>query len=78
MTSDSLPLETGTERIPISPEESEKLFQELIAEYLRRVDEIGPVDIVVGIPFYNEAGTIASVFHTVRKDWRSIIRVRRR
>ena len=61
------PAETGTERIPISPEESEKLFQQIIAEHLQRVERLGSVDIVVGIPFYNEVGTIATVVQTVRE-----------
>ena len=63
MTTDNRPIETA----PVSPEESEALFRELIAGYLHQVEEIGLVDIVVGIPFYNEVDTIASVVRTVRE-----------
>ncbi|MGD9142398.1 MAG: glycosidase [Dehalococcoidia bacterium] len=67
MTPENQPAKTDTERIPISPEETDKLFQQVIAGHLRRVEEIGSVDIVVGIPFYNEVHTIASVVQTVRE-----------
>jgi len=36
-------------------------------EPLNQADKIGEADIVVGIPFYNEADTIGSVLKTVRK-----------
>ena len=39
----------------------------MIEEPLSQAAEIGSVDIVVGIPFYNEADTIASVVKTVRE-----------
>ena len=63
MTTDNRPTETTL----VSPEKSEELFRELIAENLHQVEEIGPVDIVVGIPFYNEVDIIASVVRTVRE-----------
>ncbi len=66
-TSENLHVETSTEGIPIPPEESEKEFQLKIADYLQRVEEMGSVDIVVGIPFYNEVDTILSVVQTARE-----------
>ncbi|MFC1941274.1 glycosyltransferase [Chloroflexota bacterium] len=62
-----MPLEArgGLEPIPI--EEYERRFRQMMEEPLIQVAEIGSTDIVVGIPFYNEADTIASVVETARE-----------
>ncbi|MBI4283988.1 MAG: glycosidase [Chloroflexi bacterium] len=52
---------------PIPAEEAEKRFRQMIEVPLNQAAEIGSADIVVGIPFYNEADTIASVVQTVRE-----------
>ena len=67
MTPENQPFKKDAERVPIFPEESDQLFQQVIAEYLQQAKEIGSVDIVVGIPFYNEVHTITSVVQTVRE-----------
>ncbi|MDY6912590.1 MAG: hypothetical protein SVM79_09555, partial [Chloroflexota bacterium] len=51
----------------LSFEEVEERFKEIMRGPLIQTVEIGDADIVVGIPFYNEADTIASVLKTVRK-----------
>ena len=45
----------------VSIEEGEELFREALREPLSQAEEIVEADIVVGIPFYNEADTIGSV-----------------
>ena len=52
---------------PVSFEEVEECFKEVMREPLSQASEIGEADIVVGIPFYNEVDTIATVLITVRK-----------
>jgi len=52
---------------PIPAEEAERRFRQMMEDPLSQAAEIGPVDIVVGIPFYNEVDTIASVVRTVRE-----------
>jgi predicted GH43/DUF377 family glycosyl hydrolase/glycosyltransferase involved in cell wall biosynthesis len=47
--------------------ETESLFEEAIKEPLNQANKIGKADIVVGIPFYNEADTIGAVLETVAK-----------
>lgn len=44
----------------------ERAYRECMAAPLEQVSRIGQADIVVGIPFYNEADTIAGVVETVR------------
>jgi len=48
-------------------EEVEECFREIMREPLSQAAKIGEANIVVGIPFYNEADTIAPVLKTVRK-----------
>ncbi|MDP2730756.1 MAG: hypothetical protein Q8O55_09785 [Dehalococcoidales bacterium] len=61
-------MEKTSERVKLVPdEEAEKLFRQMMEEPLSRAAEMGAVDIVVGIPFYNETDTIASVVRTVRE-----------
>jgi len=48
-------------------EEVEERFREVTGEPLSQAQEIGEADIVVGIPFYNEVDTIATVLSTARK-----------
>ena len=62
-----MPSEAGEGLEPIPTEESERRFRQMMEEPLSQVAEIGSVDIVVGIPFYNEADTIASVVETTRE-----------
>ncbi|MFC1991963.1 hypothetical protein ACFLVC_04510 [Chloroflexota bacterium] len=62
-----IPSEAGEGLEPIPAEESERRFRQMMEEPLSQVAEIGSVDIVVGIPFYNEADTIASVVETARE-----------
>ena len=50
-----------------SPEEVEECFREAIRKPLRQAEKIREADIIVGIPFYNEADTIGAVLKTVRK-----------
>ncbi len=45
----------------VSMAEGEELFREALREPLSQAEEIVEADIVVGIPFYNEADTIGSV-----------------
>ena len=47
--------------------EAEKAYAESLSEPLEKADGIGVVDIVVGIPFQNEATTIGHVCQTVAK-----------
>jgi len=54
-----------TELIPT--EEAEERFRQMMEEPLSQAVEIGSAEIAVGIPFYNEADTIASVVQTVRE-----------
>jgi len=68
-TSRSRPL-TGSAKRGVNPgfsAEVEQSFREAMREPLIQAEKIGEADIVVGIPFYNEADTIASVLKTVRK-----------
>src|SRR4030042_2593131 len=51
----------------VSIKEGEELFTEALREPLSRAEEIAEADIVVGIPFYNEAATIGSVLKTAAK-----------
>lgn len=62
-----MPSEAGEGLAPIPIEESENRFRQMMEEPLSQIAEIGLVDIVVGIPFYNEADTIASVVETARE-----------
>jgi len=48
-------------------EEVEERFRQAMREPLSRATKMGKADIVVGVPFYDGADTIASVFNTVRK-----------
>ncbi len=48
-------------------EELEESFKTLMREPLSQAAKIGETDIVVGIPFYNEADAIESVVKTIRK-----------
>ncbi|MFC2070604.1 hypothetical protein ACFLTB_05495, partial [Chloroflexota bacterium] len=47
--------------------EAEECFKISIQEPLKQAEKIGKVDIVVGIPFYNEADTVGEVIKTVYK-----------
>jgi predicted GH43/DUF377 family glycosyl hydrolase len=51
----------------VSRKEGEELFTEALREPLRQAEEIAEADIVVGIPFYNEADTIGSVLKIATK-----------
>ncbi|MCJ7515624.1 MAG: hypothetical protein MUO89_06625, partial [Dehalococcoidia bacterium] len=51
----------------VSLKEGEDLFTEALRDPLSRAEEIAEADIVVGIPFYNEADTIASVLKIAAK-----------
>lgn len=51
----------------ISSEEVEEYFRQMMRSPLEEAAEIREADIVVGIPFYNEADTIGSVVATVRE-----------
>lgn len=62
-----MPLEAGEGLEPIPTEESERRFRQMMEEPLNQAAEIGSADIVVGIPFYNEADTIVSVVQTARE-----------
>ena len=48
-------------------EEVDECFRGVMREPLSQAQEMGEADIVVGIPFYNEVDTIATVLNTVRK-----------
>ncbi|MFC1947646.1 glycosidase [Chloroflexota bacterium] len=61
------PLEPGEGFETITGVEAERRFQHMMEEPFKAAAEIGSVDIVVGIPFYNETDTIASVVQTARK-----------
>ena len=52
---------------PFHAEEEKKCFFQMMEEPLRQAAEIGQADIVVGIPFYNETETIATVVQTIRQ-----------
>jgi len=59
---------TARERVEaISFEEVEECFREVMRDPISQAAKIREADIVVGIPFYNEAATIAPVLKTVRK-----------
>ena len=47
-------------------EESERSFDQRLIDPKRQAQAIGSADIVVGIPFYNEATNITSVIQTIR------------
>jgi len=49
-------------------EEGERCYAEVMAPALKEARKIGEADIVVGVPFYNEADTISHVFDVVRKS----------
>ncbi len=51
----------------VSIKEGEELFREALREPLSQAEEIAEADIVVGIPFYNEADTIGSVLKIATK-----------
>jgi hypothetical protein len=51
----------------VSIKEGEELFTQALREPLSQAEEIAEADIVVGIPFYNEADTIGSVIKTATK-----------
>jgi predicted GH43/DUF377 family glycosyl hydrolase len=61
------PAATRERAEPASAEEAERCLRQEIEEPLRQAAQMGPTEIVVGIPFYNEAETIASVLQTVRE-----------
>jgi hypothetical protein len=48
-------------------EDNEKLLEKFLGEPIRETLDIGRVDIVAGIPFFNEVDTIASVIRTIRE-----------
>jgi len=50
--------------------ESKRVYQEVMQAPLSRAKQIGQADIVVGIPFYNEADTIGHVFTAVEEGLR--------
>jgi len=67
-TGESEQVEKAGERAELIPaEEAERRFRQMIEEPLSQSVGIGPADIVVGIPFYNETATIVSVVQTVRE-----------
>ena len=67
-TGESEQVEKAGERAePIPVEEAERRFRQMMEEPLSQAADIGSADIVVGIPFYNEADTIASAVQTVRQ-----------
>jgi len=47
--------------------EIERRFKQMLRQPLELAEEIGPADIVVAIPFYDESDTIVPVVHTVRE-----------
>src|SRR4030042_3257059 len=51
----------------VSIKEGEELFTEALRGPLSQAEEIAEADIMVGIPFYNEADTIGSVLKTAAK-----------
>jgi len=51
----------------LSIKEGEELFTEALREPLSQAEAIAEADIVVGVPFYNEADTIGSVLKTATK-----------
>ena len=53
--------------MPNSFSEAEKCFRETMKAPLGEAEKIGDADIVIGIPFYNEADTINSVIETARR-----------
>ncbi len=48
-------------------EDSEKLLEEFMKGPIQETQDIGRVDIVVGIPFFNEVDTITSVIRMIRE-----------
>ena len=52
---------------PLTAQEVERRFEQMLRQPLERAEEIGPADIMVAIPFYDEADTIVSVVQTVRE-----------
>ena len=57
----------------VSIKEGEELFREALREPLSQAEEIAEADIVVGIPFYNEADTIGSVLKIATKGLKAIL-----
>ncbi len=49
---------------------AEEYFQEAMVAPLRQAQELGEAEIVVGVPFYNEVDTIASVLQTAAEGLR--------
>ncbi len=59
---------TTQERVEAAPfEECEECFRAIMREPLSQAEKIEEAEIVVGIPFYNEADTIGAVSETIRK-----------
>jgi len=61
-------LHSGTSREKgrvLSLEEAKECYRRIVREPLNQAAGIGEADIVVGIPFYNEADTIPAVLKTV-------------
>jgi len=59
---------TARERVEAASfQKLEERFRAIMQEPLDQAAKIGEADIVVGIPFYNEANTIGAVVKTVRK-----------
>jgi len=52
---------------PLTAQEVERRFEQMLRQPSELAEEIGPADIVVGIPFYDEDDTIALVVQTVRE-----------
>ena len=50
--------------------EKKRVYREVMQAPLNRAKEIGQADIVVGIPFYNEAATIGHVFASIQEGLR--------
>ncbi|MEE8353492.1 MAG: hypothetical protein V3S10_03465 [Dehalococcoidales bacterium] len=50
---------------PSSDDDAEARFQQVVGEQTARVAAIEEADIVIGIPFHNETGVIASVLETI-------------
>ncbi len=53
------------EGVPSPDDDVEARFRQVISEQMTRVAAIEEADIVIGIPFHNETGVIASVLETV-------------
>lgn len=52
--------------------ETETLFEESLEQALRDLDAVYDIDLVIGIPFYNETGTLPGILKTVEEALPSI------